>query len=95
MDDLKKLVVETAVKKMLSKGYFDICTVRDILEITGARPSSEDMALLNALHCVNYGDMPPELLRGMPVLLQRVLQAPALEMDYKFFGSSKGLIEVN
>lgn len=93
MDALKLMVVNTALKDMLRRGYFSICTIDKILEITGGIPSREDRVLLEALHCVNFDAMPPELLKGMPVLIQRVIAAPGIEINYKYFGADMRMIE--
>ncbi len=72
-DKLSALVCVTSLKNMLSKGYLSICTIENILDITHGIPNGEDMRLLRALHCVSFSDMPPELLRGLPLIIKRVL----------------------
>jgi hypothetical protein len=79
------MVANTALKKMLKSGHFSICTIDDILKLTGSVPRGQDYNLLHALHCVDYKDMPPELLRGLPLLLQRVLGSERLDFDYAVF----------
>jgi hypothetical protein len=34
---------------------------------------------IEKVHCVHFCDMAPELLRGLPVIVQRVLNAEGLE----------------
>lgn len=78
MNDLQVMAARAALKKMLSDGYFSICTVDKILKMTGGVPNREDYDVLSTLHCVHYMDMEPELLRGLPLLIQRVLSAEEL-----------------
>ncbi len=92
MDELKVLVATTALKDMITKGYLNICTIRKINEVTGNYPAREDMALLEALHCVNFGDMPAELQRGMPLLIQKVLGTAKFEFDYEEFSRQLRLV---
>lgn len=68
---------------MFRKGYFDICLVRQICELNGTIPNGEAMRLLHPLHCVNFEDMPKELLRGLPVLIQQAIGTETLEMEVK------------
>ncbi len=91
MDALKLVVVHTALKDMFRRGHFNICTIRTVLEITNRIPQREDTVLLEALHCVDFQSMPPELLKGMPILLQRVL---GIELDCKYFNIDKKLLDV-
>jgi len=77
-----KLRVKPKQESMLKKDYFSISTIDDILRMTGGKPNTEDYNILRALHCVNYGDMPPELLRGLPVLIQRVVMAESISLEF-------------
>jgi hypothetical protein len=83
MNDIQKMAAQAAMKTMLSKNYFSISTIDDILRMTGGKPNTEDYNILRALHCVNYGDMPPELLRGLPVLIQRVVMSESISLEFK------------
>lgn len=85
MDELKVLVATTALKDMIRKGYFSICTIDAINKVTGNHPRSEDYAMLHALHCVHFADMPPELQRGLPLLIQRALGTQPVEFDFAGF----------
>lgn len=87
MNSIEKMVVETALRDMIRRGRVDICTIREILKITKGIPSQDDMNLLSLLHCVQFTDMPQELLRGLPLLIQRVVSAP--EVDWNATECSK------
>lgn len=86
VDALKLMVVNTALKDMLKKGRFSICTVDEINAITGNIPNGEAYTLLRALHCISFSDMPQELQRGLPLLIQRAIGGESLEFDYKIYG---------
>ncbi len=82
MDDIKSMVIKTALKKMMDDGHFSICTIDSILKITGGIPDSHDYDMLHALHCVNYKIMPAELLKELPVLIGKVLNSEGIKLDY-------------
>lgn len=79
MNEIKKMAIETALNNMLESGHVSICTVDKILKITGGIPSKEDYEVLSLLHCVSFKDMPKDLLRGLPILLNRVICADGLQ----------------
>ena len=83
MNDMQRMAAETAMKHMIAKGWVDICAIRKILEMTGGVPPREDFQVLELLHCVNFNEMTPELLRGLPLILQRVLGAEALQFEFQ------------
>ena len=83
MNEIQRLAAETAMKHMISNGWVDICAIKKILEMTGGVPAREDLQVLELLHCVHFDEMSPELLRGFPLLLQRVLGAEALQFEYQ------------
>ena len=83
MNEVQILAIRAALAKMMREdGYLNICTVDKILAVTGGIPRREDYELLRLLHCVSFRDMEPELLRGIPVLLQRVLQSEGIEITF-------------
>lgn len=71
------------MQQMLKKQRVDICDIRKILEMTGGVPPKEDMQVLELLHCVNFSELQPELLRGLPLILQRVLGSEALRFEFQ------------
>lgn len=83
MNDLQRMAVEVSVKQMVMKNRIDICAIRKILEMTGGIPPKEDMQVLELLHCVDFSDLQPELLRGLPLILQRVLGAEGLQFEFQ------------
>lgn len=92
MNEIQRMAVETAMRNMLNKGYVDICAIRKVLEMTGGIPNKEDYQILELLHCVNFKEINPELLRGLPVILQRVLGSESLM--FEFHGSACKLMLV-
>jgi hypothetical protein len=83
MNEVQTLAVRAALKNMLKKGWLDICTIKEILQVTNGIPNSEDMKILSLLHCVSFSDMPPELLRGLPVLIKRVIESDGIEFTFR------------
>ena len=82
MDDIEIMAAKAAIKKMMRDGYVSICTIDKILEMSGGVPDSKDYNILRTLHCVNFSDMEPELRRGLPVLVARVLESAPINIDY-------------
>ena len=92
MNDLQTMAAETAMKDMIQRGRIDICSIRKILEMTGGIPPKEDMQVLELLHCIDFKELQPELLRGLPLILQRVLGAE--RMEFKFQEGTRRLMLV-
>ena len=83
MDEIQKLAARAALKKMSQDGYVCICTIDNILKMTGGIPNAKDYQVLRTLHCVHFREMPPELLRGLPLLIQRVLESDGIEFCFE------------
>jgi hypothetical protein len=78
--DVNILVAQTAVRDMLRKGYISICTIDTILKLLGVAPTGEAYKQLHALHCVNFCNMPPELVSKIPGMLREVFSGMAIEV---------------
>lgn len=83
LNPVQLMAAKAAVKQMLKRGSLSICTIDQILKMTGGVPAREDYDILHLLHCVDFMDMDPELLRGLPVILSRVLDSDALEIEFE------------
>ena len=84
MNELQILAAKTALNSMMNKGWLDICTIDSIISMTKAVPPKEEYEILRLLHCIHFIDMEPELLRGLPLLIQRVLTGGPLELKIEF-----------
>ncbi len=80
MDTLQKIAAETALKKMLRQGHFSICTIDEIVKMTGSVPDGRAYQILRLMHCVDFKDMPPEIHEQMPELLRAVLSGTELDL---------------
>lgn len=67
------LVAEAAVQKLLGRDHFSICSLDNLMELVGAKPSTQAYRQLRALHCVDYASMRPELLAQIPHLINQAL----------------------
>lgn len=65
MNEFEKEAVITALKKMFRGSHFNICCFDKCTEIAGAIPSGRNYRALQALHCVDWGDMSPALRGGV------------------------------
>lgn len=71
---LQILTATVTVNEMLKGGHFSICTIDKAAKVLGLnRPSGEAYDMLNALHCVDFANMPQELYQELPGLIQQVL----------------------
>ncbi len=91
MDEVQKMAARCALRKMEKDGYFSICTINDILKMSNGIPCGKDFDILHTLHCVNFRDMPPELLRGLPLLIARVLGSESIDLTSAITGPSRQL----
>lgn len=73
MNDIERLSVEVALRDMVRKGYFSICTIDSILKLTQLVRDERAYKTLSLLHCVQYGDMPPQILQELPELIRSAL----------------------
>ena len=69
LDETARLVIGTALRKMFESNRFSICTVDDCLKVAGVIAPKQPYQLLHALHCVEWGAMPPELRKRVPGLV--------------------------
>lgn len=74
LPETKRLVVKQAIKSLFEKRHFDICIVREVAEIVGARSGGDAFQILRALHCVDYASMEPELRARIPELVNECLR---------------------
>lgn len=79
-NDLKKLAVQAALQKMTKKGWFDVCNMKIAADLMGVHFSSEQQEFMTLLHCVNFGDMVPELRDGLKEMIEDIFSAEAFEI---------------
>lgn len=75
------MAARAAIAKMIRDGYVCICTINKILKMSGGIPDRRDYEILHTLHCVHFNEMEPELLRGLPVIITRVLNSKGLDFN--------------
>ncbi len=73
LPETKQLVVQAAISRLFTERFFDICALRELVELTGAQRSSEAYRLLNTLHCVKWENMDPALRDKVPLLVREAL----------------------
>ncbi len=82
MNSIQQMAIKAAVNKMLNDGYVSICTINKILASQNMVPNKEDYAILDMLHCVPFKDMDKDLLRGLPIILNRVLSSESISFEF-------------
>lgn len=91
MNDIQTMAARAALKKMTNDGYISICTINDILKMAKRVPPAEEYEILHTIHCVSFSQMEPELIRGLPLLLQRVLGGESLDLSVSLGRDGKSL----
>jgi hypothetical protein len=81
MKGLEIEAARAAVNKMLSQGHFSICTIDQILRMTGGVPPKREYEILRTLHCVDYKDMSQRLRIELPRLIQLVLESQPIHLE--------------
>lgn len=74
LPETRQLVVTAALNDLFTKKWFDMCNLNKVREIVNAPKNSEAYKLLDALHCVDYDKMPPDLRERIPHLVNEVLR---------------------
>ncbi len=81
LTEIEQLAVATALAKMLGEGFFSICTIDQIVKITGAIPDQRAYHTLRLLHCVNYADMPVQIRDQLGALIGAVICGEPLDLS--------------
>lgn len=81
MSPRTQLVVGTALRNMVEKGWVDICCIKECIKLAGVIPNGQALAELSALHCLHYKDMPPELVKEIPGMINDCFNGPKV-MDF-------------
>jgi hypothetical protein len=71
--DVKQLAAIAALNKMFQDGSINICAVDTVAKMLGLTPAAEPYAVLRALHCVSFNQMPAELRDQLPRLVKECL----------------------
>lgn len=79
MADFRLMAVEVALRRLVTKGYFDMSTINNICETLELTPPKALMRELQLLHCVDYGDMPPAMLEALPDKIAELLRSPVMD----------------
>ena len=75
IDTTTQMAVASALNKILTQSYFDICTIDKCAEALNIRvKDKQEYKILSTLHCVNYGQMPRELRSQLPKLIAECLE---------------------
>ncbi len=72
-DETKSLAAITALNHMFAGRHFDICTIDSIAKMLGVQPDKDAYNTLRPLHCINWVDMPTDLRKAVPGLVQQCI----------------------
>ena len=82
MTPIKQQILKLALKTMLKKNHFDICTIDKQLKITGITPNQEDYDLMHSLHCISYSEMNDDIRNWLLNTIEKIFK-PYLSSDIK------------
>lgn len=66
------------LERMFRGNHFNILSVDDACRLMGRTGSGPAYQRLRAIHCVDWGDIPPDIMQMIPVWLNEVLGGPRL-----------------
>lgn len=78
MNALQIEIARAAIAAMFERGHFSICTIDNILKMTGGIPSKREYDMLRCLHCMDFKAMSPRLRLELPRLIQIVVESPPI-----------------
>ncbi|WP_175762263.1 hypothetical protein [Burkholderia anthina] len=61
ISEIDQMIIVASLNKMVKTGFFDICTLERCMELANISPPGSAMRRFQALHCVNFNDMPETL----------------------------------
>ena len=96
MNDIERLSIQAALKKMIDCQYFDITTIDQVLKVTKTVPNGRLYDTMRLLHCIHYRDMDPELLEQLPMMLAEIFKGPLLELPgINFVAGANGRMQLS
>lgn len=81
MNDMQRLAAEANLRHMLAKGWISICDIDQMIKIAQVVPDREAYDTLRLLHCVNFTQMDPVLVKEIPDLLRKTLGGVSIKFD--------------
>ncbi len=73
LPETRRLVAEAAINRLFTERHFSICSLDELIKLTGAQRGSDAYRLLRPLHCMDWADMTPELRERVPLLVREAL----------------------
>lgn len=61
MTEFEAEAVRLGLKTLFEKDWFDVCRLKECLDVAGVAPPRRDLRALQPLHCVHYSEMTPEM----------------------------------
>ena len=80
MNDLDKMVITAAMRKMFNDGYVQISSIDKCLKLASIIPDRACHERLSALHCVSFKDMSPELAEMIPAMIVNLFSGLEMKM---------------
>lgn len=93
-ESTKALAAVVALNNMFAGKHFSICTIDSIAEMLSIQPEPQAYATLRTLHCINWVDMPPDLRKAVPGLLQQCLAGGFTAFQFTLQPASNTALQV-
>jgi len=79
MNEFHRRAAIISLKTMFASNHFSICTIDNIIKLTGCLPDPRDYQALRALHCVNWIDMGAEMRNLVMMKVGQIFEQPGLD----------------
>lgn len=79
LSEFQKNAVIIALRAMYKGTHFSICTLNDILKMTGKIMLKENYDALHLLHCVDWSDMGQDMMRQSFDMIIKALDSPSFD----------------
>ena len=78
MEPQDKRMAAFVMEKMFKGTHFSICDVDTACKLMGCQYRGNTYEKLRTLHCVDWGDIPKDIMELVPVWINEVLGGPRL-----------------
>jgi hypothetical protein len=83
MSPMEEAVVRTALTRMFRPdGYFDICTLDNLVKLARVMVPERTRLALHALHCVHWRDMEPEVRQHVADTVLGLFALPTFNVTF-------------
>ncbi|MEW6304870.1 MAG: hypothetical protein AB1705_15450 [Verrucomicrobiota bacterium] len=87
-DEFKKTALALGLHKLFcARGWFDVCTLDELVKLVGVKLTDQERAAFHLMHCVDYTVMPEghkeEMMRRVLEILRRSPEVQWSVQDFR------------